>query len=179
MGTNKHMGPDHLGRQTPDSNPIRSLTRSHAASAEVPARHGDKPNIARDASRGKAAFDLKIHGGMTTQTKTGGAAFGGDHKSAIDSLSGQVVVPGKPGSAATTHPLTAAPVAKQYAPALPVPGHRSRTDDTLGGGEVGENHAKHNARAVAEHAERIALGQRIIGEALDCAEPDHPAKLGS
>ena len=76
--------PDHLGRLTPDSNPIRSLNRSHASAAEVPARHGNKPNIARDASRGKAAFDLKIHGGMTTQSKSGGAAFGGDHKSAID-----------------------------------------------------------------------------------------------
>jgi hypothetical protein len=58
----------------------------------------------------------------------------------------------------------------------PVPGQRSRLYDALGGSEPGENHAKHNP--IAAHAERVALGQRIIGEALDCAEPDHPAKLG-
>lgn len=174
MADNKHMGPDHQGRLAPDSNPIRSLNRSHAPSAEVAARHGDKPNLARDASRGKAAFDLKIHGGMNTVTKSGTAAFGGDHKSAIDSLSGQVVVPGKPGSAPTAHPLTAPPVAKNYKPVPAVPGMRSRTTDSPGPGQVGANHERGKGR----YADHIALGKAIIGEALASAPCDHPAKVG-
>jgi hypothetical protein len=59
----------------------------------------------------------------------------------------------------------------------PVPGQRSRTGD-LEGQKPGVNFAAHNARAVAEHAARVELGRRVIGEALDCAEPDHPSKLG-
>jgi hypothetical protein len=128
MANIKHrgVGPDHLGRTRPDTNPGRSLARSHAPTVEVAARHGDRPNIARDAGKGKTAYDLKIHGGMTTQTKSGGAAFGGDHKSAIDSLSGQSTVPGKPGQAALAHPLVTPPTAKNLRPVVPTWGMKSR-----------------------------------------------------
>jgi len=121
-----HMGPDHLGRTRRDTNPGKSLARSHAPTVEEAARHGDRPNIARDAPRGKTAYDVKIAAGMQTVTKGGVSAFGGDHKSALDSLSGQVVVPGKPGEAATAHPLTAPPTAKNLKPVAPAWGMKSR-----------------------------------------------------
>ena len=81
---NTHMGPDHLGRTRQDTNPGKSLSRSHAPTVEEAARHGDKPNIARDAGRGRATYDVKIAAGMQTVSKTGVSAFGGDHKSAIE-----------------------------------------------------------------------------------------------
>jgi len=37
----------------------------------------------------------EIHSGMKTQTSAGQAALGGDHRSAVDSLTGNVVVPGR------------------------------------------------------------------------------------
>jgi hypothetical protein len=131
--------PDHNGLPTPDNSGGKSLSRSHGAAAEQPARHGDKPNIARDAGKAKHTYDVQVHGGMSKQTKSGPMAFGGDHASAIDSLSGRETVPGKPGTAATAHPLTAPPTAKNLAPVKPSWNNRSRTggiarsldDDTL------------------------------------------------
>jgi hypothetical protein len=76
----------------------------------------------------KRVVPVAIHPGMTTQTKSGGEALGGDHKSAVDSLSGLVTVPGKHGAEAVAHPLVAPPVAKRLAPVAPVPGMRSRTN---------------------------------------------------
>jgi len=76
----------------------------------------------------KRVVPVAIHPGMTTQTKSGGEALGGDHKSAVDSLSGLVVVPGKHGGEAVAHPLVAPPAEKRLAPVAPVPGQRSRTN---------------------------------------------------
>lgn len=119
--------PQHDGSRITDASPGRSLNRSHNPAAEVPARHGDRPNIARDAGRGKAVHDLKIHGGMSKQTKSGPMAFGGDHATAIDSLSGREVVPNKDGAVANAHPLTTPPTAKNLKPVAATPGMRSRT----------------------------------------------------
>jgi|SRR5579864_1445138 len=138
--------------------PARSLSRSHGFAAEQPHRL-DKPNIARDAGRGKVVYDVPIHGGMNTRSKSGVVAYGGDHKSALDSLSGQDVVPGKPGSAATAHPLTKPPVAKGYQPAKPVIGQRSRHGE-VGPMKPGEAHAN---RGLAYDPHE--LGARIFDEA--------------
>jgi len=123
---NTHMGPDHLGRTRQDTNPGKSLSRSHAPTVEEAARHGNRPNVARDAGRGKSAYDVKIAAGMQTVSKTGVSAFGGDHKSAIDSLSGQVVVPGKPGDV-LAHPLTSPPAPKNLKPVAQSWNMRSRS----------------------------------------------------
>ena len=116
---------------------------------------------------------------MNTQAKTGGAAFGGDHKSAIDALSGLVVVPDKSGAAATAHPLTAPPVAKNYKPVQAVPGQRSRTTDACGPGSVQGGVSANHEAGKGRYADHVALGRAIIGEALASAPCDHPAKLGS
>src|SRR5579864_7084282 len=131
--------PDHMGRPTPDSNRGKSLNRSHNAAAETPTPGYGRPTIARSltdptphdprAGRAKNSFDLKIHGGQSKQTKSGSMAFGGDHASAIDSLSGREVVPGKDGTVANAHPLVAPPVAKSYSPPRPSPGMRSRNGE--------------------------------------------------
>lgn len=143
--------PNHSGLPTPDNNPGKSLSRSHGAAADVPARHGDKPNIARDAGKAKHVYDVKIHGGMSKQTKSGPMAFGGDHASAIDSLSGREVVPGKDGSVAAAHPLTAAPTAKNLAPVKASWGNRSRT------GPI--------ARSLTDSTPH-AIGQCLVDEAM-------------
>jgi hypothetical protein len=80
--------------------------------------------------------NVPIHSGMTKQTKSGPLAFGGDHASAIDSLSGREVVPGKVKARAgydngvnvsTAHPLTAPPVAKNYGRVATAWNNKSRT----------------------------------------------------
>jgi hypothetical protein len=47
----------------------------------------------------KRAYEIAVHPGMKTQTKSGATALGGDHASAIDSLTGNAVVPGQVRSA--------------------------------------------------------------------------------
>jgi hypothetical protein len=128
--------PDHMGRPTPDSNQGKSLNRSHNIAAEQPAPSSGR-TIARSLTdptqhdprvgKVKHVFDLQVHGGMSKRTKSGPMAFGGDHASAIDSLSGREVVPNKDGSVAAAHPLTAPPTAKNLAPVKPSPTMRSRT----------------------------------------------------
>ena len=85
------------------------------------------PGIGRGAPKRQTAVNPAF--GMVSQSKTGDTTLGGDHKSAVDSLSGLVIVPGKDGKAATAHPLTKPPVAKNLARVLPVPGQRSRTNE--------------------------------------------------
>lgn len=170
--------PDHLGRRAPDSNPGKSLARSHNMAADIAARHGDKPNIARDASRAAHTYDLKIHGGMVKQTKSGPLALGGDHATAIDSLSGREVVPGTitsqagwgNGGVVAGHPLTAPPKSKNFAPAPPVIGHRSRVGDTFNDAAPGENAAKRKPDSEMLHS----LGRAVLAEAT-CDSQDRQA----
>ena len=148
--------PDHLGRPTPDK-PGPALTRSHSPGrAKEHAAHvvygaerqfsgGIDPRV---GGKPKHDGDLKIHGGMIRQTESG-PAFGGDHASAMDSLTGLKTVPGKPGEGAPAHPLTAAAGAKNYASAKPVIGHRSRT-------------APHESK----------LGEALLAEAFDASGTD-------
>lgn len=112
-----------------------TISRSHGFAAEQPTpSYGS--TIARsldDSTRhdprqgkSKAAYDVRIHDGQSKQTKTGPMAFGGDHASAIDSLSGREVVPGKDGNVANAHPLATPPTAKNFRPVANTPGMRSR-----------------------------------------------------
>ena len=55
--------------------------------------HTHPGNIARDGAP-KRMHSIAVHDGMTKQTKGGIVATGGDHASALDSLSGLAVVPG-------------------------------------------------------------------------------------
>lgn len=112
--------PDHLARATPDNRPGKSLNRSHGLAASQAARHGDKPNIARDAGRSKDVFDLKIHGGMTERQVAMAGVGGMGHGVMLDG--------GEPSAAAA--PLAHAyggqvPKVRDAAPAKP--GMRSRT----------------------------------------------------
>jgi len=140
--------------------PAAVIGRTHGTADENPTPGYGRPVIGRDPRRGKAVGDLAIHGGMRTATKSGVVAFGGDHSSVIDSLSGKLTVPGRPGTAATAHPLAAPPTAKNYQPVKPVPGQRSRN------GEVdvmkpGANHALGVGRGVNH-----AVGKLIMDEAV-------------
>jgi hypothetical protein len=157
---------DHQGRPTPDLAGGRALARSRNDERGHIERK-DEPNIARTTSVGKHAYDLKIHGGMVSQTRTGPLAHGGDHASALDSLSGEMVVPYKDGSVAAVHPLSAPPIAKQYIgkPVEIYQGMRSRVNepDAVGvGTELARAAANKDAIRDAHHA----LGRAVIGEAL-------------
>jgi hypothetical protein len=173
MGTKPSIfQPDvHTGKRgTVAVHPGMSVSHdSHSAIAGQPARGG---NIARDSTAGKHLNPVPVHPASHRVTGTNIGAPKVTTLSAIpDASNPNALDPTKPG--------------KNFKPVPPVPGQRSRTGglcngigDNPGPDEVGANHFRANSRAVAAHAERHALGQRIIGEALDYAGPDHPAKLG-
>lgn len=156
--------PDHGGRHTPVAvNPGMVVShRSHGVAAE---RGGDGSKYSGRDGKPKHVHPVAVAAGMHRVTGTDKGAPAITTLSAIpDASSPCALDPTKPGKVL-------------HVPA-PVAGHRSRTGDALGGSAPGANHAAHNARAVQAHRDRVALGERIMGEALDCAEPDHPAKLG-
>jgi hypothetical protein len=165
MGTKQSIfQPDHSGkRATVPTHPGMEVSHmSHGAVVGDPARGG---NIARDSTRGKHRNPVPVHPASHRVTGTNiGAPKITTLNSIPDASSPCALDPTKPG--------------KVLHVPLPVPGMRSRIDDNLGGAGVGADHGRAQRSAVKEHADRIALGQRIIGEALSAAEPDHPAKLG-
>lgn len=206
MGTKRSIfQPGHDGRPTPNKpgpslntshNPGRAIEHDVHVARGMERRYSGAGIDPRVGGVAKHQSDLQIHGGMVKQTRNG-PAFGGDHASALDSLSGEVVVPGTPTNAPgwgnegarSGHPLVKPPQSKDLHTPLPVIGHRSRTGsadgstgDLPGPGLVAGgrsfNHDRAQGAAVKNHADRIALGQRVLSEALDCAEPDHPGKLG-
>jgi hypothetical protein len=152
--------PQHDGSRIMDTSPGRSLNRSHNSAAEQPTP-GYGRTIARSLTdptphdprvgRVKAAHDVKIHGGQSKQTKTGPMAFGGDHASAIDSLSGREVVPDKDGTVANAHPLTAPPTAKNLKPVALSPTMRRQTGNI--------------ARSLTDATPHSILGKLILDEA--------------
>jgi hypothetical protein len=101
---------------------------SHGFGDAIVGHH--KPNIAQDGAP-KHVAPVMVHPSMSKVSKSGAMALGGDHASALDSLSGLVVVPGKVGGEAVAHPLIKAPVDKPHLgkPVAPVPGQRSRTTE--------------------------------------------------
>jgi hypothetical protein len=84
-----------------------------------------------------AHSDGRQIGGMVKVTRSGFRASGGDHASALDSLSGNVVVPGliktAPGygnsGMQSGHPLAKAPAGKNLKQVAVSPGMRSRTQE--------------------------------------------------
>ena len=132
--------------------------QSHNDSAVAPAKGG---NIARDSTRGKNVQAVPVAAGMH---QTVGTNIGAPVTTMLSSIPD------------ASSPLAADPtrLGKMFAPVAAVPGQRSRTTDAAGPAGIGENHERGKGR----YADHIALGQRIIGEALSAAEPDHPAKLG-
>ncbi|HUE11516.1 MAG TPA: hypothetical protein VMQ54_11285 [Steroidobacteraceae bacterium] len=115
-------------------------------------------NIARAGGVSKHAGMVAppIHGGMTRQTKTGQTALGGDHASAIDSLSGQVVVPGTP----KTEPGWGNQTARSGNPLVKPPGSKAQTPFKIAPGMSAKNTVA--AKTSDEHA---ALGAAILAEA--------------
>lgn len=128
-----------------------------------------KPTLGRDGGKPKTAFDprnIRPHDGMTTQSK-GGEALGGDHKSALDSLSGQAVVPGQvkstpgfgnAGLRQDGNPLAKPPQLKRLAEVKPAFGMRSRTSPAntdIGRAVLGQALANSSAH------DRQALAQRL------------------
>ena len=104
-------------------NPAFNHHDSHGQGDHVTG-HAVPGNLARDGAAKKTA-PIKIYGAMVRHTADGSyRAFGADHASAIDLLSGNVVVPGAikstPGwgnsGAQSGHPLQKAPQGKNLKP---------------------------------------------------------------
>jgi hypothetical protein len=92
-------------------------------------------DIARNGAP-KRVTDIHFHPGMKTQTKSGAVALGGNHASAIDSLTGQAVIPGAVkstpgfGNAGVSNgsPIAKPPGAKVLKPVTPSWGDHGRTN---------------------------------------------------
>lgn len=117
----------------------------------------DQTSIARQTS-GKhiKGGPVPIHSGMATKSETGIPVYGGDHRSAVDSLTGTVVVPGKDGSIAD-HVLTKVPDAKNFGPVPTTLGHRAASNR--------QRARSHNPLLPKSDADDHALGKTILDEA--------------
>jgi len=145
---------------------------------------GQARDIARKGSVPKRSdTPPAIHSGMRSQTRSGAVAFGGDHKSALDALSGLSVVPDKSGRVAAEHPLSKPPVANDHQRPLEFsPGMRSRTSghsgaDVLSSEAPGVAHNRAQARKDAYRDYSHDLGWRVLDEALSVAGADHPENM--
>jgi hypothetical protein len=114
-----------------------------------------------------------IHGGMAVQTKSG-TAYGGDHRSAVDALTGLSVVRDKSGKVAAAHPLSTPPVAKNLRPVEHSFGQRSRTLDAATPEGVGVAAKRGATYREAYKTLSDDLSARLMNEALSVAGPDHP-----
>jgi hypothetical protein len=97
----------HDGSTQPEKIAAPVSHRSHGFAAEVPAKHGGKPNIARDASRGKAVRETPFHGGMHKQS-TDKAGLGGQGHAVSHVVDGATVVV----DGGNTNPLSKPPPPK-------------------------------------------------------------------
>lgn len=155
------IGPHHDGGPRPGhyAKPGEGLL-SHPHSVPNVSGQTDHTNVKLALGRApkpKRAFTdaTPIHAGMAVQTHAG-EAYGGDHRSAVDALTGLAIVPGKDGKVATAHPLTKiAPGKPGMGPVPRAFGMRSRRHDPSYGGV-----------ADAPHEEDCSLGQRIMAEAM-------------
>jgi hypothetical protein len=157
------MQPDHLGRHSPVA--VHSgMVVSHASHNDAAQRGGDG-GIGCDG-KPKHVQPVPVAAGMHRVTGTSEGAPKIETLSSIPDASS---------------PLASDPTkyGKRIAVPAPVIGQRSRSGDSLGGNRVGANHSAAMARADRDHAARVDLGNRIIGEALAAAEPDHPAIFGA
>ncbi len=146
-------------------NPAFSHHASHGLGDHVEG-HAVKGNIARDGAP-KRVHDIKVHGGMVKHTADGSyRAFGGDHASAINSLSGVTVpaarntsTPGYGNAGVQSgHPFAKAPGSKNLKPVPPSFGMRSRS--------------------AAPNTDMHALGAAILDAAFSVGSPDDKAAHG-
>lgn len=126
--------PDHSGKmQTVPVKPGMHISHASHGAGEHITGHSVPGNIARDGAA-KKLQPVAVNGAMFKQSKSGAMAVGGDHSSAIDSLNGAEVVPGRvtaqPGwgnsGAQSGHPLAKAPAGKNLSPVPPSFGMRTR-----------------------------------------------------
>lgn len=151
--TKKHVfQPDHAGRHTPMAlHPATVVSHnSHGLGADQAARHGDRPNIARDVGRGKLVRPVPVAAGMHRVT------WSYDDVPTVTTLA-SIPDASNPAAMDPTRP------GKVMRPITVNPGTRSRADDALhGGSTTRDNHAHARRR----HAENLELGRRVIAEAL-------------
>ena len=136
--------------------------------------HGDAAKIGGDGGRysgrdGKAKHvqAVPVHPASHRVTGTNiGAPVATTLSSIPDASNPNAMDPTKPGKSFIGKPVPS------------VPGQRSRITDAPGPGTVQGGVSANHEAGKGGYALHCDLGRRIIGEALDCAESDHPAKLG-
>ena len=147
-------GPGRDGR--PKAVPAAPGMHGPARGADAFKGHHVPGNLARDGAP-KNHHDVPVHGGMNAKSRRTGEHFdgvGGDGLSRFD--------------ANPANPLGGAPRGKTLTPVQPVPGMRSRVNDSLAGGKPGENHAKGKPNV----ARLRALGSAVMAEAHAASAPD-------
>jgi hypothetical protein len=157
MGKKHIFQPDHKGRHTPMAlHPAAVVShQSHGLTADQAARHGDKPNIARDAGRGKIVRPVPVHPASHRVTGTAEGAPTVTTLSAIPIADNPAVNdPTKPGKAFIGRAVGVNP------------GTRDRSNDAPNGGSPFKDPAGRHAHAQQRHAANIALGRQVLAEAL-------------
>lgn len=126
--------------------------------------HAVPGNIARDGAP-KRAHVVPIHGGMAKQTDSGAVAFGGDHATALDSVSGRTVPAGRSvatpgwgnGTARSGNPMLHEPGSKNVKPVAVHP----------------------NMTRGANHDQMLAeLGRAVLQNGFDASAPDDRSAHG-
>lgn len=153
--------PDHTGKhKTVRVHPGMVSHTSHTDARAIEHANMRGSNIAQAGGKPKNQNPVHVHGGMETRSKTGHALLGGHAKSAMDALTGSVVVPGTikstPGrgnqDAQTGHPLAKAPGSKNLKPVPVSFGMRSRSG--------------------TDHEMMHQLGEAMLQEAYRAADPN-------
>jgi len=150
--------PDHLGRHTPMAlHPATVVShQSHGLSADQAARHGDKPNIARDAGRGKIVRPVPVHPASHRVTGSNLGAPTVTTLSAIPVADNPAVNdPTKPGKAFIGRAVGINPGTI-----------RDRFDDAPNGGSPFTDAAGRKAHAEKRHAMNVEIGRQVLKEAL-------------
>lgn len=158
---------------------VPAVARPGEASEHRRACLGKPPKIKRSYTD-----PVPLHSGMATQTRNSGVAWGGDHRSYLDAMNGDSVVPGQikstPGfgnaGVQDGHPFAKAPYSKVLKPVEIVPGMRSRVGETYHA-DPGVHH--HNGQQWREGTRAFLqnLGDQVIAEGLTVAGPDHPTNM--
>ncbi len=108
---------------------------SHGLGDHVTGNRGG--TLGRNGAPKKIA-PIMVHPGMVTRTASSGDAYSGQHKSALDSLTGATVPTGRgtasapgwgQGTVRSGNPMAHAPASKNLRPVAIKPGMRSRTSN--------------------------------------------------
>jgi hypothetical protein len=162
MSKKSIFGPDHKGRHTPMAlHPATVVShQSHGVTADQAARHGDRPNIARDAGRGKIMRPVPVH---PASHRVSGTAEGAPVVTTLSAIpiadNPAVNDPTKPGKAFIGRAVGVNP------------GTRDRSGDPLHGGNPDPRGMKQQMQARQSHAQQrhaanVELGRQVLAEAL-------------